>query len=53
MAEIVIRDPVLLDTKNVDASGKIYIGKEFSGMQAKIVIEEFIEPEEEPEEGDS
>lgn len=46
MAKVVIEDPELVRTVNVDANGKIHIGKKYAGMEAKIIIEEFSKPRE-------
>lgn len=43
MTQIIIEDPDLYTTKEVDASGRIYLGKEWSGKKVKIAIEEVVE----------
>ncbi len=47
MTKFEIEDPEIYETKKVDSSGKIYIGKEYANMNAKILIERFEEIEEE------
>jgi len=39
MAKIIVEEPERYDLFNIDSNGKIHVGKEFSGMQARIVIE--------------
>lgn len=43
MSQLTIEDPVLYETKNVDSSGKVYLGKEFANSRVKLVIEEIEE----------
>jgi len=45
MAEFRITDPELYEKKNVDSSGKLYVGKDYAGKKVKIVIEKVVEDE--------
>jgi hypothetical protein len=46
MATFEVEDPVLYEEKKVDSSGKIYVGRKYSGMKARLLIERFEEIEE-------
>lgn len=39
MAEYVIQDPDLVETKSVDGSGRLYLGKEHAHSDVRIVVE--------------
>lgn len=43
MAEFTISNPELYETKRVDNSGKLYLGKDYAGKEVKILIEEVVE----------
>lgn len=40
MAEVKINDPVRMDAKKVDGSGKMYVGNAWAGKKVKFVIED-------------
>lgn len=39
MSEIRVEDPDLYTKKDVDNSGRVYLGKEWAGREVKIVVE--------------
>jgi len=43
MAQMQVSDPERYDTKKVDTSGKLYVGRELSGKRIRFIIED-IEP---------
>lgn len=45
MAHITIDDPDLYAEKEVDGSGRVYLGKNWAGKRVKIVIESAVEDE--------
>jgi len=48
MTQIIIEDPDLYAEKEVDGSGRVYLGKEWAGKTVKIAIEEEVAPEGNP-----
>lgn len=51
MAEtsVTVDDPEIVTKKNVDSSGRLYVGREFANARIRLVVEVL---DENPEEGD-
>jgi len=39
MAQITIADPLLYERKEVDSSGRVYLGKEWADTEIMVVVE--------------
>lgn len=39
MTQIIIEDPEMYAVKDVDSSGRIYLGKEWAGREVRIAVE--------------
>lgn len=39
MSQIIVEDPDLYEEKEVDSSGRIYLGKDWANRRVKVVVE--------------
>lgn len=46
---IIVPNPSLVESKAVDDSGRVYLGKEYAGETVRLIIERNDEPDETPE----
>lgn len=44
MAQVTATNPVRVETKKVDGSGKVYVGNDLSGEQVEIIVSRTEEP---------
>lgn len=40
MPTVQVQNPALLEAKNVDSNGKIYLGKDWAGKRVTLIIED-------------
>lgn len=40
MAQVTVDNPVRMESKKVDSSGKLYLGRDIAGHEVKFIIEE-------------
>jgi len=43
MTQIIIENPDLYTTKEVDSSGRVYLGKDWANKEVKVAIEEVVD----------
>jgi hypothetical protein len=44
MSEVTITDPLLYSEKDVDGSGRIYLGQDYAGAEVRVCVEVVAEP---------
>ena len=43
MGTLTVVDPLEHEVKNVDSNGRVYLGRKYANGEVRIIIEEFIE----------